>query len=133
MVLQQNDVGITHADRYSKLQPKSKRNAGIITNVKHRGKVVAYFVDDPEPWMLRTNMSPRSWLYQWGGSDPHVAFQKSHLAQAEMRGIKWIVLRTAYGLTMRASLEDYMANAKHFSHRVGDQWAAPSSIFELME
>ena len=83
--------------------------------------------------MLRTGLTAQSWLYQWGANDPYAAFLKSHLAEAQLRGIKSVVLRSAYETLLEIPLDEFMQRAKPFHHADYQQLAAPRSAFERLE
>jgi hypothetical protein len=134
MTTQQKSAGVSRANFLLSFKPKSKKNKSIVIDLKHGRKTVAYLVNDPNgSFLLRTGMTAQSWLYQYGRNDPHAAFLKSHLAQAELRGIESVVLRSAYDTVLEIPLVDFMSRAKPFHHADYQQLAAPRSAFERLE
>ena len=134
MTTQQKSAGVSRANFLLSFKPKSKKNKSIVTDLKHGRRTVAYLVNDPNgPYMLRTGLTAQSWLYQWGTNDPHAAFLRSHLAEAQLRGIKSVVLRSAYDTLLEIPLDEFIAKSKPFNHADYSQLACPRSAFDRLE
>ena len=114
-------------------------NKSIIP-LRHQGKIVCYIVHDTfrgafdgngESFLLRPNVTAKSWLKLFDRDDPSLAIQESHYIAADDHRVDHFVFTEKNSRRVfRISRKDFCENMMSFRHRTGDQLAVPHSKFE---
>ena len=108
-----------------------------IVALRHQGRVVTYIVHDAwrgsqgESFLLRPNVTAKSWLRMFDREDPSLTIQEAHFEAADDHCVDYFVFTEKHSRRVyRISRDNWMEHSVYFNHRLGDQLAVPYSAFE---
>jgi len=109
-----------------------------IVPLRHQGRVVTYVVHDAwrgsqgESFLLRPNVTAKSFLRMYDKDDPSLTVQEDHFIVADDHCVDYIIFTEKNSRTVyRISRDDFGTDSVSFRHSSGDQLAVPLSKFEV--